>query len=77
MAAAASFASRRRATVAGVLDMPVGNITNCTFGGADLKTLYITTAQGGAGPLERLAGGLFGYRVEPAGRPENVFKIDA
>ncbi|MCX5495911.1 SMP-30/gluconolactonase/LRE family protein [Kaistia dalseonensis] len=59
-----------------VIDMPVGNITNCTFGGADLKTLYITTARGGDGPLERLAGGLFSYRVDVPGLPENIFKID-
>ncbi|HEV7283220.1 MAG TPA: SMP-30/gluconolactonase/LRE family protein [Kaistia sp.] len=59
-----------------VLDMPVSNITNCTFGGAELKTLYITTAQGGDGPLERLAGGLFAVELDVAGVAENVFKID-
>ncbi|MCX5513359.1 gluconolaconase [Kaistia algarum] len=62
--------------IASVLDMPVGNITNCTFGGADLKTLFITTAQGGTGPLERLAGGLFAYRSEVPGLAETVFRID-
>lgn len=39
-----------------VVDMPVGNITNYTFGGPDLKMLYITRAQAGSGPVERLAG---------------------
>ena len=39
-----------------VIEMPVKNITTCTFGGADLKTLYVTTA---ASPNQRLAGGLF------------------
>ena len=63
--------------VSGVLDMPVSNITNCTFGGADLKTLYITTAQGGNGPLERLAGGLFAVELDVAGIAENVFKLGA
>jgi sugar lactone lactonase YvrE len=63
--------------VASVLDMPVSNITNCTFGGADLKTLFITTAQGGDGPLERLAGGLFAVRTDVPGIAENVFRIQS
>ncbi len=62
-------------TVSGVLDMPVGNVTNCTFGGPDLKTLYITTAQGGSGPLERLAGGLFTYQSDVPGTGETVFRL--
>lgn len=62
--------------VSGVLDMPVGNVTNCTFGGPDLKTLYITTAQGGSGPLERLAGGLFAYLSDVPGTAETVFRLD-
>jgi len=62
--------------VASVLDMPVGNITNCTFGGPELKTLFITTAQGGEGPLERLAGSLFTYASEVPGIPETLFRID-
>lgn len=62
--------------VSRVLDMPVSNITNCTFGGADLKTLYITTAQGGNGPLERLAGGLFAIELDVAGLAETVFKLE-
>jgi sugar lactone lactonase YvrE len=28
-----------------VIPMPVPNITSCTFAGADLETLYITTAR--------------------------------
>ncbi|HWJ75850.1 MAG TPA: SMP-30/gluconolactonase/LRE family protein [Kaistia sp.] len=63
-------------TVSGVLDMPVGNVTNCTFGGDDLKTLYVTTAQGGSGPLERLAGGLFAYRSPVPGLAETIFRFD-
>ncbi len=62
--------------VAGILDMPVSNITNCTFGGPDLKTLFITTAQGGDGPLERLAGGLFAVQSDVPGVAENVFRLD-
>ncbi len=62
--------------VAGLIDMPVGNITNCTFGGDDLKTLYITTAQGGDGPLERLAGGLFAHEAAVPGTAETIFRLD-
>lgn len=62
--------------VASVLDMPVGNITNCTFGGPELKTLYITTAQGGSGPMERLAGGLFAYESPVPGVAETVFRLE-
>ena len=32
-------------TIDRVIDMPAENITTCTFGGADLTTLYITTAR--------------------------------
>lgn len=60
-------------SLAEVIDMPVTNITTCTFGGADLKTLYITTA--GSGPGERLAGSLYAMRVEVAGFPENRYGI--
>lgn len=58
-----------------VVEMPVGNITNCTFGGPDLKTLYITTAQGGSGTGERLAGGVYALTVEVPGQPENQFRL--
>ena len=58
-----------------ILEMPVGNITTCTFGGADLRTLFITTAQGGSGRSERLAGGLYAMTVETPGLPENRFRL--
>ena len=54
-----------------VVEMPVTNVTTCTFGGADLKTLYITTAT--AGPDERLAGSLFALNVQVPGLPENRY----
>lgn len=60
-------------SLAEAIDMPVTNITTCTFGGADLKTLYITTA--GLGPDERLAGSLYAMRVEVAGLPENRYGV--
>jgi sugar lactone lactonase YvrE len=54
-----------------VIEMPVKNITTCTFGGADLKTLYVTTA---ASPGQRLAGSLFAIQCEVRGQPENRFR---
>jgi sugar lactone lactonase YvrE len=57
-----------------VIEMPVTNITSCTFGGTDYKTLYVTTASKGAPPAERLGGGLFAIRTEVAGQPENRFR---
>lgn len=56
-----------------IIEMPVTNITSCTFGGRDLRTLYITTAGNGAPPDERLAGGLFSLRTTTPGQPENRF----
>lgn len=56
-----------------VVDMPVTNITTCTFGGPDLKTLFITTASIAAPDGERLAGSLFALSVEVAGLPELRF----
>ena len=58
-----------------IVDLPVDNVTTCTFGGPLLRTLFITTARGGNGPLERLAGGLFAVEVDAPGLPENVFKL--
>jgi len=57
-----------------VIEMPVKNITTCTFGGADLKTLYVTTARAEAPPSDRLAGGLYAIATNVAGQPENRFR---
>ncbi len=58
-----------------VVEMPVKNITTCTFGGPDLKTLYVTTARAEAPPGDRLAGSLFAIEVNVAGQPENQFRL--
>lgn len=58
-----------------VIEMPVQNITTCTFGGHDLKTLFITTASIVSPPGNRLAGSLFALAVETPGMPENRFLI--
>lgn len=58
-----------------VVEMPVRNITTCTFGGEDLKTLYVTTAKIEAPVGDRLAGGLYAIPTDVAGQPENQFRI--
>jgi sugar lactone lactonase YvrE len=62
-------------TVDGVLEMPVSKITTCTFGGPDLRTLYVTTASNSAPAGERLAGGLFAIETGVTGQRENRFRI--
>lgn len=58
-----------------VVEMPTPNITTCTFGGTNLRTLYITTAAAGAKPGDRFAGGLFTLETEIPGQPENHFLL--
>jgi sugar lactone lactonase YvrE len=62
-------------TIDRVVEMPVRNITTCTFGGVDLKTLYVTTARVEAPPGDRLAGSLFAIETDVAGQPENQFRL--
>jgi sugar lactone lactonase YvrE len=59
-----------------VVEMPVKNITTCTFGGLDRKTLYVTTAKAEAPPSDRLAGSLFAIETNVSGQPENCFRVD-
>lgn len=59
--------------VAEIIEMPVTNITTCTFGGTDLKTLYVTTASILSKPGERLAGSLYSLEVDVPGLAENRF----
>jgi sugar lactone lactonase YvrE len=62
-------------TIDRVIEMPVQNITTCTFGGSDLKTLFITTASIVCPPGNRLAGSLFALDVDVPGMAENSFTI--
>jgi len=59
------------------IDLPTSNVTNCAFGGADLCTLFITTARTGLAPeqleAQPLAGGLFVARVDSPGMPAHPF----
>jgi sugar lactone lactonase YvrE len=56
------------------IDLPVSACTKVAFGGADLRTLFITTAWKSLSEEERarepLAGGLFRVRVETPGLPQ-------
>jgi sugar lactone lactonase YvrE len=56
-----------------VVEMPVQNVTTCTFGGPDRKTLYVTTASIEAPAADRLAGSLFAMQTEVAGQCEHRF----
>jgi sugar lactone lactonase YvrE len=58
-----------------VIEMPVRNVTTCTFGGHGLRTLYVTSASNDAAPGDRLAGGLFAIETDVAGQPENRFAL--
>lgn len=59
------------------LQVPCNHVSSCTFGGPDLKTLYITSARVGLSEdeLERqpLAGSLFAIELDVAGVPANRF----
>jgi sugar lactone lactonase YvrE len=52
------------------VELPASYVTCPTFGGADLDTMYITTA---AGPGDG-AGGLFAFRPGVAGLPTNAYR---
>jgi sugar lactone lactonase YvrE len=58
-----------------VVEMPVKNITTCTFGGTDLRTLFVTTASAEAPRGDRLAGSLFAIRTDVKGQLENRFRF--
>lgn len=58
-----------------IIEMPVTNVTTCTFGGPDYKTLFVTTALSEAPGGERLAGGLFALQSSVPGLPERRFRL--
>ncbi|MDB5372916.1 MAG: Sugar lactone lactonase YvrE, partial [Belnapia sp.] len=47
--------------------LPVAQVTSCTFGGADLHTLFVTTAGGSGHPGGGPAGGVFAIRTKACG----------
>ena len=60
---------------------PVPNITKVAFGGADLRTAYVTTAWKGLSDKERAeypaAGALFVFRTDTPGLAQHAFLIEA
>jgi len=59
-----------------VIEMPVQNITNCVFGGKDLKTLFITTASNKGKNENDLDGSLFAINLDYQGLEDNKSKIE-
>ena len=60
-----------------VIEMPVQNITNCVFGGKDLKTLFITTASNKGKNENDLDGSLFAINLDYQGLEDNKSKIES
>jgi sugar lactone lactonase YvrE len=64
--------------VLGVVPFPVPQVTSCTFGGLELRTLFVTTAAVELDPETRReapqAGGLFALETAVAGLPEPRFR---
>jgi sugar lactone lactonase YvrE len=57
-----------------VVELPVSNVTACTFGGADLRTLFITTSRQGVEPDDQPeAGAVFRYQAGVRGAPQHAF----
>lgn len=59
------------------IEFPVSQVTSCTFGGEDMRDLYVTSARNALSQqqLERepLAGGLFRVRLEIGGFAAHLF----
>jgi L-arabinonolactonase len=60
-----------------IVETPVSRCTSCAFGGDDLATMYVTSAQDSLTPEELIeeprAGGLFAFRPGVAGIAETPF----
>src|SRR5439155_13095690 len=61
----------------GRIALPTDHITNCAFGGPNLRTLFITSARSGLSDkqlaVQPLAGGLFAVELDGPGLPASVF----
>jgi len=57
--------------------LPTSHVTNCAFGGPDMRTLFISTARTGLSPEQLsdqpLAGGLFAVAIDSPGVPAGLF----
>jgi sugar lactone lactonase YvrE len=57
-----------------VVELPVSNVTACTFGGPDLRTLFITTSRQGLDEDDQPeAGAVFRYDAGVRGAPQHAF----
>lgn len=60
------------------LEMPVPRPTSCCFGGADMRTLFITSAKFGMSPAEQAdfpeSGNIYCIRLPIPGVPRHRFK---
>ena len=59
-----------------IIEMPVQNITNCIFGGNDMKTLFITTASNDEENKNDLDGSLFAINLDYQGIEDNKSKLE-
>jgi len=57
-----------------IIEMPVQNITNCVFGGKDMKTLFVTTASNE--DKNNLDGSLFSINLNYQGIEDNKSKLE-
>ena len=73
-AAARCAATTRPAVLTDQIQLPARQVSACTFGDADLSTLYITTSRQGLGEdAEPTAGAVFAARVPYKGRAPFAF----
>ena len=59
-----------------IIEMPVQNITNCIFGGSDMKTLFITTASNEGKNKNDLDGSLFSIDLNYQGIEDNKSRLE-
>mgnify|MGYP001477156357 FL=1 len=59
-----------------IIEMPVQNITNCIFGGKDMKTLFVTTASNEGKNKNELDGSLFSINLNYQGIEDNKSKLE-
>ena len=58
-----------------IIELPVSNPTNCTFGGQHGNVLYVTSASPGPGRWERFGGCLFALETNVTGMRANKFQL--
>ncbi|WP_183115277.1 SMP-30/gluconolactonase/LRE family protein [Gluconacetobacter diazotrophicus] len=62
------------------IPLPARNVTKVAFGGADYRTVFVTTARKGLSPeqldAEPLTGGLFSFGTSIPGQKQAVFPLD-